>query len=450
MRYQTILQAVGPLLIVAAGMAGFTWLKSLDVRPATSPNPAKSPLVRTRMLGAPREQFEITVGGRVVPSREVTLSAEVSGQIVARPAALRAGRHVTGGTLLLQLDPTDYELKLQEFDSQLDGIALEREQLAAETRGIEALAALAEEDEQLASRELDRKKTLLESGAATPADRDRARRELLEARNTLRELENRRDLLPVRRQRMDATRRGLVAQRQRVRRDLDRTRIVAPFDGLLTLERVEVGDFVRPGDVLLKIEEAAVVEVACQLRDDDLRWLRDSRESSAALESPGNPFEVPEVAVTVSYRESPSQWTGRLTRFQGQGFDPQTRTIPCRVIVERQTPGASETDTSVLIRGMFVTVTLPIRPQTRLIEIPSEALRPDGQVWSVTENRLVIHRVQIARTLRNSVLVRAELTDLKPEDVVVISPLAITYDGMSVQPVPVPTAGRSGEEAPSP
>ena len=450
MRYQTILQAAGPLLIVAAGMIGFTWLKSLDLRPATSPSSARSPLVRIQRLGDPREQFEITVGGRVVPSREVTLSAEVSGQIVARPAALRAGRHVTEGTLLLQLDPADYELKLQEIDSQLDGIDLELEQLAAESRGIKALATLAEEDELLASRELDRKETLLQNGATTPADRDRARRELLDARNALGELENRRELLPIRRQRMGATRQGLVARRQRVRRDLDRTRIIAPFDGLLTLERVEVGDFVRPGDVLLKIEEAAVVEIACQLRADDLHWLRDSRDSSDAGGRTASPFEVPDAAVTVSLRGSPGQWTGRLTRFEGQGVDPQTRTMPCRIRVERQRNRETPADTSVLMRGMFVTVTLPIHPQSRLIEIPSAALRPDGQVWSVSGNRLVIHRIKIARTLPDSVLVRAESTDLNPEDDVVVSPLAITYEGMEVRPVPVSTIGSSGEETPSP
>ena len=53
MRRQTILQAVGPLLIVAAGVAAFTWLQTLGVRPATSPVADKPPPVRTRVLGPP-------------------------------------------------------------------------------------------------------------------------------------------------------------------------------------------------------------------------------------------------------------------------------------------------------------------------------------------------------------------------------------------------------------
>ena len=37
MRPQTILQAVGPLLIIAAGVAAFAWLQSLGIPPRTSP-----------------------------------------------------------------------------------------------------------------------------------------------------------------------------------------------------------------------------------------------------------------------------------------------------------------------------------------------------------------------------------------------------------------------------
>ena len=98
---------------------------------------------------------------------------------------------------------------------------------------------------------------------------------------------------------------------------------------------------------------------------------------------------------------------------------------------------------------MYVTVTLPVRLQTPLIEIPAEAVRPDGQVWSVRSDRLIVHRILIARTLQNSVLVKAELTNLKPADPVVISPLAIAYEGMPVETAPVSETDDAGE-APTP
>ena len=445
MRRQTLLQAAGPLLIVVLGIAAFLWLKSLDRQPATSMDSTPPPFVQTLPLGPPRGQFEITIGGRVVPSREVTLSAEVNGRIIARPDTLRAGRHVTQGTLLVQLDPADHELVLQEITSQLDGVDLELKQLDVEARGLRDLARLAEEDVKLAAQELQRLTDLLPSRSATPAGRDRAEREWLDARIALGQLGNQQELLPARRARLAAQRQGLIARQERARRDLGRTRIVAPFNGLLAFDNVEVGDFVRAGDVLLKLERDDEVEVACQLRADQLRWLRDSLDAVPSTGPEAVALEVPTVPVTISYRDNPGQWTGRLTRFQGGGVDPQTRTVACRVLVPRQRPDAAANRSISLMRGMYVTVTLPVRLQTPLIEIPTEAVRPDGQVWSVRADRLVVHRIPIARTLPNSILVRAELTRLKPADRVVISPLAIAYDGMAVQATPVSTAVDTGE-----
>ena len=451
MRRQTILQAVGPLLIVAAGVAAFTWLQTRGVRPATSPVADKPPPVRTRVLGPPRKQFEIRVGGRVVPRREVTLSAEVTGRVIARPDDLRAGRHVSRGTLLLQIDPVDYGLELRKITSQLAGIDLDLEQLTTESTGIQKLVALAEEDLALATRDLARVESLLERKVNTPADRDRAKRAELEARNSLRELENQQNLLPLRRRRLETQRQVLVAQQQHTNRDITRTRIVAPFDGLLTLDGAEVGDFVQPGDTLLKIEEAAVVEIECQLRADELAWLRDSRTAANDVGKITSPFEVPDVAVTVTYQDITNRWKGRLTRFRGQGVDPRTRTVPCRVLVDRRRDSQTATGSSLLMRGMYVTVALPVVPKTPLIEIPTEALRPDGQVWSVSNDRLVIHRVEVVRVLRDSVLIRADSTRLTPDDHVVISPLATTYDGMTVRVRKTGASSGQGDEGrPSP
>ena len=103
------------------------------------------------------------------------------------------------------------------------------------------------------------------------------------------------------------------------------------------------------------------------------------------------------------------------------------------------------------MRGMYVTVTLPVVPQTQLIEIPAEAVRPDGQVWSVGGDRLVIHRVTVARVLQRSVLIRADSTDLKPDDHVIVSPLATTYQGMPVRERPKdPPSDGHEEGSPSP
>ena len=439
MSLKSLLQATGPLLIVAAGAAAFALLTSLRARPDSDPPETKPPPVRTIVLPAARQEFVIEVPGQVVPRREVTLAAEVPGRVVTRPDNIRAGRHVARDTLLVQLDPGDYELAIKTAQLEVRAVDLEIDRLNTETTGIVALVGLGTEDLKLAGLELERIELLLKQKTATTSDRDRAKRSELAARNQLQTLKNQHDLLPIRRRQLLSKRDRLVTELHQARRNLERTRIRAPFDGLLTLATAEVGDFVQAGDVMLKIEETAAVEIECRLRTDDLHWLRDSvasRDTKPDAEPDSTSrYEVPEVSATVTYRESGRvhRFAGRLTRFTGKGIDPRTRTIPCRVIVPRlqDTPQAGEP--TVLMRGMYVTVSLKASPETPLIAIPAEAVRPNRQAWSVVDNKLVIHPLDVARVLSDSVLVPAASTELGPGDRVVISPLKIAYNGMPVR-----------------
>ena len=453
MRSTSFLQAFGPLVIVAAGAVAFAWLSSLRTPPDTQPPTTRPPPVRTLTLEPPRNTFDIHVGGQVVPRRVVTLAAEVAGRVVIRPDNIETGRHIAKGTLLLQLDPGDYELAIQATQLEVRAVDIEIDRLNTETAGIVALVNLATKDLELAAEQLDRIELLLEKATATRADRDQAKRIELAARNSLQTLKNQHDLAPVRHRQLRARRDRLVTELAQGERDLQRTRIRAPLEGLLTLANAEVGDFVQTGDVVLKIEETSTVEVECQLGADDLHWLRDSMNTADA--TPDAPLrvasrlELPNNAAVVTYRQASRvhRWTGRLTRFSGQGVDPKTRTVRCRVVIQR----AQNDSATPLMRGMYVTVTLTASPRTRLIEIPSEAVRPNRQAWAVVDNTLVIHPLDVVRVLDNSVLVPLENSTLQPGDRLVVSPLPIAYDGMPVRESANPTHSSSTRHSgPSP
>ena len=435
MRRTSFLQAFGPLLIVAAGAVAFAWLSSLRTRPDTQPPTTKPPPVRTLTLGPPRNTFDIHLGGQVVPHRVVTLAAEVAGRVVIRPDNIETGRHVAKNTLLLQLDPADYELAIRAIRLKVRAVDIEIDQLNTETAGIVALVNLATKDLELASKQLERIELLLDKQTATPADRDQAKRIELAARNSLQTLKNQHDLAPVRHRQLRSRRDRLVTELDQAERDLQRTRIRAPLEGLLTLANAQVGDFVQTGDVVLKIEETSTVEVECQLKADDLHWLRDSMTTPDAQLQVASQLDFPEIAAVVTYRQASRvhRWTGRLTRFSGQGVDPNTRTVRCRVVIQGAQNDPTLDSNTPLMRGMYVTVTLKASPKTPLIEIPSEAVRPNRQAWSVVDNTLVIHPLDVVRVLDNSVLVPLDNSTLQPGNRLVVSPLSIAYDGMPVR-----------------
>ncbi|MBP89688.1 MAG: hypothetical protein CMJ64_23770 [Planctomycetaceae bacterium] len=432
---------LAPVIIITAGLLAFFWLKAQDAPPERTRVPPSPPIVATIEFDAVEAGFDIHVGGNVVPSREVTISAQIAGAVVAKSNDVEGGRYVSQGTSLLQIDPASYELEVQSLGSELNQVAQDLRRAEVEAEGNAALIQIAESKRKLATQELKRVTSLFESNAVAETEVDEAQRFELEASNALRTLHNVRDLIPTRRTRLEAELKLVELRQQQAQLSLDRTRVVAPFDGIITNDAVELGDFVQPGDVLLEIEDTASIEVQCNLRTDDLYWLWNSHQPGPTEETGNNEssdratFEVPRAPATVTYSVGGEEfhWQGELARFEGRGIDETTRTVPCRVIVSEPRRDEATDGPPALMRGMYVTITLPVSPRVRLWKIPNRAVQPNGQVWTIEGDELRIHEITPARVLPDSVLFRADATDLKVGDRIIVSQLATAFEGMQVR-----------------
>ena len=438
---------IAPALIISVGLLVFFWLRSHSEPPPREPQSPIPPLVQTMVLQPSETSFDIRVGGNVVPRREVTISAEVTGAIVNKAKKAKSGHHVRKGTVLLQIDPANYEIAIREHDSEKNKILEDLKKVDVEESGTKALIEIAEMESKLATKELARLKSLRLKNVATDTDIDRAASAELKARNALRVLHNISELIPVRRERLQVQLKLIDLRRQQAQLDLDRTQVVAPFDGIITHDAVEQGNFVQSGDVLLKIEATSAVEVECSLRTDDLYWLWNSSEPQP--QDDDNPdkvfFEVPGTTATVTFEVAGKSfvWQGRISRYEGRGIDRKTRTVPCRVVVDEPKRTDAGDGPPALMRGMYVTVTISVIPRTRLWKIPNRAMQPNGQVWTVADGKLTIHQVQPARVLPDAVLVRVDSTELKAGDRLVVSQLVTAFDGMSIR-----EAAESGSPTP--
>eukprot|EP00913_Durusdinium_trenchii_P010935 g10264.t1 len=426
-----------PALVLGAGLGAFFWLKSRN-RPPERVSRSPSPTLVATIGFEPEETgFEIRVAGNVVPRREVTISAQVSGAIVEKAREIQAGRWFRKNVPLVRIDPARYELAVKQLASETKQIAAELQQLDIEETNNRKLVTIAESELELAKKELKRVMAARARNAIAESEIDKARQSELKARNVLRGLNNFHDLVPVRRKRLQAQLKSTRLRRKQAQLDLDRTRIVAPFDGTITHDAIELGSFVQAGDVLLKFEETDTVEIECSLRPDDLYWLWNGRTTSppAAKTSGGTLFEVPNADVTVTYRVGGRafRWEGKLSRFEGGGVDRKTRMIPCRVIVPKPRRLDAADGPPSLMRGMHVSVSLKATPRDRLWKIPIRAVQPDFQVWTIEAGRLKIHTVEPVRVLEDGVLIRADETTLKPGTRLVTSQLANAFDGMPVR-----------------
>lgn len=461
------LRIVAPLLVLAAGFGALLGLASLREKPAPRTPEPIVPAVSTDFVTAPgNETLEIEVDGMVVPHRQIEVAAEVSGRVVTKSPGCRAGRFVTAGTTLLQIDDTEYQLELARLRQEKKQAELSRDENRADIENTREIIALRQEEVLLQQAELERIQELLKSRASNVSALDQAKRARLAAQNALVTAENQLRLL---RQRDETLGSAIDLAEEKIRRaqlDVDRTQVRAPIDGMVVSDHVEQDSFVQRGNVLVTIEDSTAVEVRCQLRMEELYWFWNSTSaptdvSKAASSGPDQPslnrhYELPEHAADILYELAGQTyvWKGRLARYEGIGLDKQTRTVPCRIVVdEPRTVHIASSDVSgdslaagphppALVRGMYVGVILKATPDVPLLEVPQAAIRPGNVVWRVDEeSRLRRCPVRVASVQGDRAVLHADGSNLRRGDQVVVSTLSVEMEGSLVEVLPADADG---------
>lgn len=385
-----------------------------------------------RSLDAVGGKLNLRVDGQVVPFRELTIATEVAGQIVYKDAACQVGSFVEQGHLLIRIDPTDYEHEIERLTKLKAQDYQAIRELDQELVNIDKLMEVAEQDVKLQEREITRLRSLPE-GYASQSELDSAQRVLLQAVNARLNLENQIATLRSRRIRLEAAESLAETQLQMARTNLQRTEIRAPVAGVIYREDAELNSFVQRGQVVFTLEDTSKSEVVISLRTDQLYWvlsqipgvglvgsgspgegLPESSESSDVLEESqhagraAGSYVLPKTPATITYqiagRESERfVWEGELSRYDGLGLDPASRTVPVRVVVpmprqsfleDRSGSAAVRSESRMaLVRGMFVSVTLHVEPKRPLVVIPAVALKPGSsgsRVWKFVDDPRVV------------------------------------------------------------
>ncbi len=203
---------------------------------ATTSVLAQAPETRIPVTVAPLAS--VTSADRRAVSAEVTarhraqLAAEVTGRVVQLDVDV--GDSVDKGAVLLRIDPTLYELALRRAEADLASVNAEIKR--AESR-LSRISALAQKD-YASEDELQVESTSLEVLRRT---RERRR-----------------------------------VERDQARVDLARTRVLAPFDGIVEARRAQLGNYVAPGTSLFTLTERADREVRAALHPDQAGALPDA------------------------------------------------------------------------------------------------------------------------------------------------------------------------------
>lgn len=350
-RKKTLLISLG-ILVAAAVVTLFIFMTEPT---ASSEGATKKTDMLVETVPAEKGTFspKIVVNGNVEPVEDIMLSPLVGGQVLRRSPAFVPGGFVQKGTVLLQIDPSDYRNVLELRRSDL---------LQAQT-------------------DLD-----VEMGRQQVAEQDLA----LVGGDTL-SAEQR--SLVLRQPQLNAVRANIKAAQAAVSQaelDLARTTIRAPFDAHILSQNVTAGSQVAPGDDLGRLVGTEFYWVSLTVPVGQLRWL----SFPASEEEKGSPVEI----INTSAWPKDSFRRGYLAKQVG-ALDGQTRLA--RVLVEVPDPLARTPENErkpELMIGAFVEARIQAEPIENVIRLNRDFVRTNQTVWVNDNGKLTIRDVEILLT----------------------------------------------------
>ena len=111
---RNILRIVISLVLIAAGIGGARFLIATKPKVIKKPPVKMEPLVRTVALQPGNYTLKIPVMGTVMPAREISLEAQVAGEVVFLHSEFTEGGMLLKGTEILKIDQKDYELAVEQ------------------------------------------------------------------------------------------------------------------------------------------------------------------------------------------------------------------------------------------------------------------------------------------------------------------------------------------------
>ena len=327
------------------------------------------PLVEVMGLEAMTANFEVRSQGTVLPRTETILSSEVSGTITWISPKFVAGGVFEENEVLMRIDPTNYEVALRQAEALVKQRQIEYDGASKlRSQGYRAEAELASAAAALASAE---------------------------------------------------------AELTRAKRNLERTYIRLPYEGIVRAKESDLGQFVNPGTRLGITFATDAAEVRLPLTDTDLAFI-NLPDPGAAADS--ETIEGPSVILSAVQKGRVTEWPARIVRTEGV-VDEKSRVT--YAVARIEDPYRLHGNGPMLPVGTFVTATIAGTVAEGIIRIPRVVVRGSNQVVFVDEDdKIRMRTVDIARSDEDFVYVRGGAS---PGERIVLTTLESPINGMSVR-----------------
>jgi HlyD family secretion protein len=339
--------------------------------------------------------------GTVQPEREFPVKSNTAG--ILTEVRVDKGYRVKKGEVLAVVSDPGLEFKLREAKAELH----ERQKLADEKTS-PALAELAHRAEaydamlDIAQREVDRTRSVLEQNAASQMDLDHA---LSRLKQIWGDLEATKEMRAAKKIQLEKDVEVAQAAVDTAQWDVDQQTLRAPIDGAVLDRPVSLGTRLAVNDHILQIADVrpANLVMRAQVDEEDVAQVSVKQLVRMTLYSfPGETF------------------TGHVTQIYDKA-DPDRRTFEVDVRLDKPDPR--------LAAGMTGELAFILQSKEKAIVVPSQAIQ-EGAVWVVKDGHLERRLVEVG--IKS--IERAEILDgLSPGERVILSPATDLKEGQSVR-----------------
>jgi len=327
---------IGGIILGAVLLAGF--LISMKPQPPKKETISLDPLVETLVLTNMTADFEVRSQGTVRPRTETVLSAEISGTITNISPKFVAGGVFDRNEVLMRIDPTNYEVAV----TQAEALVKQRQI------------------------EYDGAKKLRSQGYRAEAEFAAAEAALATAR----------------------------AEAVRARRNLERTYIRLPYDGIVRAKETDLGQFVSAGTRLGVVFATDYAEVRLPLTDSDLAFV--DLPSGSGPSSSGEEITGPQVRLSATRKGELVEWEADIVRSEGVVDEKSRVTYAVARIVD---PYRRQNSGDTLPIGTFVRAAIEGSAAADVIRVPRKVVRGANELLFLTdENKIEIREVEIVRS----------------------------------------------------
>jgi RND family efflux transporter MFP subunit len=355
--------------ILIFAIVGVSVMSTLRPEPPKKERLDLDPLVEVLVLEAMTAKFEISSQGTVNPRTETTLSAEVFGTISEISPKFVAGGVFQAGEVLLRIDPTNYDVALLQAEALVTQRQIEH----------------------------DGAKKLQSQGYRAESEYASAVAALASAR----------------------------AEQVRAQRNLERTYIRVPYEGIVRSKNTDLGEYVSAGTPLGVVFATDFAEIRLPLTDHDLAYidLPDTADVAGSGEAAG-----PMVRLSARQKGQDVEWPARIVRTEGV-VDEKSRVT--YAVARVKDPYQLHGNGVPLPVGTFITAVIEGTVAENIIQIPRGIVRgTDELVFVDAEDKIDIRNVNIVRSDAKHAYISGGAA---PGERVVVTVLESAIDGLKVR-----------------